>query len=173
MLGYPTGYDNIAWRSGPHRDELEKAQDGAFLRIMADAGLSAWVKRWSDYRARRIRLSEDEVNSGRELLLRLRGHQKLAAIRKAADLGIIQPHFSRGTVTDTTTTNIFHDAETFGGTSGSPVFMGGNALRVIAVHNSGMSTFDARREKGFTKNSGVPVSYVWQFLPEEVRRGLR
>ena len=173
VLGYPTGYDNIAWRSGPHADELAKAQDGAFRRTVADAGLSAWVKRWSDYRAGRIRLSEDEVSSGQLLLSRIRGHQMLAAISKAADLGIIQPHFSRGTVTDTTTTNVFHDAETFGGTSGSPVFMGGSALRVIAVHNSGMSMFSARRGKGFTKNSGVPVSYVWQFLPEEVRRGMR
>lgn len=170
VLGYPTGYDNIAWRSGPHRDELAKAQDGAFWRIVEDAGLSAWVERWRDYLAGRIRLSEDEVSSGQLLVSFIKGHQQLAAISKAADLGIIQPHFSRGTVTDTTATNVFHDAETFGGTSGSPVFMGGSALRVIAVHNSAFST---RRGKGFTKNSGVPVSYVWQFLPEEVQRGLR
>lgn len=170
VLGYPTGFDNIAWRSGPHRDELAKAQDGAFGRIVADAGLSAWVERWSNYRAGRIRLSEDEVSSGQRLLSRIRGHQMLAAIKKAADLGIIQPHFSRGTVTDTTATNLFHDAETYGGTSGSPVFMGGSALRVIAVHNS---AFSMQRGKGFTKNSSVPVSYVWQFLPEEVQRGLR
>jgi V8-like Glu-specific endopeptidase len=171
VLGYPTGFENIMWRSGSHSQEMTDAQQAAFGSAVVRGHLEGWVKRVSSWQSGQLQPTEEETEGWRELENNLKEYATLGGVQKAEELRIVQPHLSTGTITDTTATDVFHDADTFGGTSGAPIFLG-SALSVIAVHTSGYGVFNEARGKGFTKNSGVPVSFVWRFLPPDIATGV-
>jgi S1-C subfamily serine protease len=93
--------------------------------------------------------------------------QKMA--EELAQRQLIQPLITDGRISDTTTTEVIHTAATTVGGSGGPLIDG--SQRVVAVHYA--SVRSPAPGDPFQTQRGVPVRFVWDILPEAIRRAVR
>ncbi len=98
------------------------------------------------------------------------------AVSFLIDRDLLYPFVAVGRVNDLAAGEIVHDANTYGGASGSPVF--GEQGEVVGVHHAS-NPFDLDRETGlsirgtdFTIRLAAQVSFLWEILPTDVRNRL-
>ena len=81
---------------------------------------------------------------------------------------LIQPLVVSGSVSDTTSSEVIHTAETTGGGSGGPII--GPGLKVLAIHYAFVQS--PIQGDPFRTQRSVKVRFAWNLLPEIVRSRL-
>jgi len=85
--------------------------------------------------------------------------------------GFIYPYVAVGRVGDLVPPEIIHNADDYGGASGSPVF--GEDEEVVGVHHAMRALGAAGDPEPFVTKMAVEIRYVWELLPQEVAERLR
>jgi len=110
------------------------------------------------------RVSRDQ----RRTILQTAGTDARMLAAELASRRLIQPLITNGTISDTTSLEVIHDAATTMGASGGPLI--DLRRRVVAIHYA--SVRSPSPGDPFQTQRGVPIRYAWDILPAEVRHTL-
>lgn len=97
------------------------------------------------------------------------GDDQRRLIEELARRRLIQPLITNGSVSDTTGSEVIHTATTTVGGSGGPLI--DSRQRVVAVHYAFLRS--PSPGDPFRTQRGVPIRYVWEILPPNVRGALQ